>query len=98
MALLSSQLVSTRTAALNPSDDLLDTHTLPPVPPAASPYDLTDYHARAMRLVQNHTMITLGQNNVFQGALNECNDFSRTNLIAGNATNAASWTSSISTS
>jgi phosphate/sulfate permease len=55
-----------------------------------SPYDLTDYHARAMRLVQNHTMITLGQNTVFQGALNECNDFSRANLIAGNATHAAS--------
>ena len=63
---------------------------LPLPPAAASPYDLTDYHARAMRLVQNHTMITLGQNNVFANALNECNDYNRTNLIAGNATHAAS--------
>ena len=63
---------------------------LPLPPAAASPYDLTDYHARAMRLVQNHTMITLGQNEVFSGARNQCNSFVAAELAAGNATNAAS--------
>ena len=34
----------------------------------ASPYDLTDYHARAMRLMQSNSINTMGQNFHYPGS------------------------------